>query len=141
MRAPQRLNARLGQAEVLDLSLRYEVANSARDVLDRHIRIDAVLVEKVDGLDAEAPKRTFDGLPDVLRAAVHPAAVLAGRGIDVETELGGDHDLVAERAYCLPDDQLIFERPIDLGCVEEGDPPFEGGADQRDAVVLRELVG
>ena len=43
-----------------------------------------------------------------------------GRGIDVEAELGRDHDAIAERSQSFADDLLVLERPIDLGGVEEG---------------------
>jgi hypothetical protein len=46
------LHARLGEAEVLDLALLDQVLHRARHVLDGHVRIDPVLVEEVDGLDA-----------------------------------------------------------------------------------------
>ena len=48
VRAADRLHARLRQAEVLDLALADQLLHRARDVLDRHVRIDAVLVEEVD---------------------------------------------------------------------------------------------
>ncbi len=56
----------------------------------------------------------------------------ARRRIDVEAELGGDHDLVAERRQRLADEFLVGERAVDLGGVEEGDAALDGRADQRD---------
>ena len=47
----------------------------------------------------------------------------------VEPELGGDHDLVADRGKCLADELLVGEWPVDLGGVEERDPALDGGAD------------
>ena len=79
MRAAERLDARLGHAEMLDLALGDQVLDGARDILDRHVGVDAVLVEQVDGLDAEPLQRAFDRLADALGPAVD-AAVCAGLG-------------------------------------------------------------
>jgi hypothetical protein len=49
----ERLDAGLRHAEVLHLALRDEVLNGAGDVLDRDVRIDPMLVEEVDGFDAQ----------------------------------------------------------------------------------------
>ena len=56
--------------------------------------------------------------------------------IDVEAELGGDHDLVAHRLQRLADDLLVGERAVDLGGVEEGDAALDRRADQRDPFLL-----
>jgi hypothetical protein len=54
VRAADRRGARLGQAEVFHLALRDQFADRPRHVLDGDARVDAVLVEQVDRLDAEA---------------------------------------------------------------------------------------
>ena len=54
MGAADGLRAGLGQAEVLDLAFPDQVLHRARDVLDRHVRVDAVLVEQVDGVGLAA---------------------------------------------------------------------------------------
>jgi len=38
----------LGEPEVADLAGVDEFADGARDVLDRHVRVDAMLVEQID---------------------------------------------------------------------------------------------
>ena len=48
--------AGLGQAEVPDLAGRDELLDRAGDVLDGHLRVDAVLVEQVDDVGAKASK-------------------------------------------------------------------------------------
>ena len=53
MRAPDRLNARLGKPEVLDLAFLDQVPHRAGDVFDRYVGVDAVLVEEIDGVDIE----------------------------------------------------------------------------------------
>ena len=48
VRAADRLHSGLGQAEVPDLALLDQILHRSRHVLDRHVRVDAVLVEEVD---------------------------------------------------------------------------------------------
>jgi len=71
--AADRLRSRFGQAEVLDLALLNQVLHRARDVLDGHIRIDAVLVMQIDRVDLEPLERALDRLLDVLGRAVQGA--------------------------------------------------------------------
>jgi hypothetical protein len=51
--AADRPGGRLRHAEVLHLAGLDEVLDRARDVLDGHLRVDAVLVVEIDGVDAE----------------------------------------------------------------------------------------
>ena len=97
VRAADRLHACFGQAEVLDLAFLDQVLHRAGHVFDRHVRIDAVLIEQIDALDLEPLERGLGDLSDVLRPAVQ-ATLLARLRIEVEPELGGDHHLLAERA-------------------------------------------
>jgi len=54
---------------VLHLSRSDQVLDRSRDVLDRHLGVDAVLVEQVDGVDSEPLERAVHGLADVLGVA------------------------------------------------------------------------
>ena len=71
--AANRLHAGLGQPEVPDLAFANQVLDRARDVLDRDLGIDAVLIEEVDGVDLQAPQRRLGDLADVRRPAVQAA--------------------------------------------------------------------
>ena len=66
MRTADRLRSGFGQAEVPDLALRDQIPDRARDLFYRHIWIDSVLVQQVDGLNAEASGGGVGGLPDQL---------------------------------------------------------------------------
>ena len=112
-----------------NLALRHQVLDRAGDVLDRDLRVDAVLVEEIDAIGAKALEHALDDQLDVLRAAVEPRAALAGLQIDVPAELGRDHDLVAERRHAFAEDPFHLVRAVGLGRVEEGDAPVEGRAD------------
>jgi hypothetical protein len=131
--APDRLGAGLGQAEVPHLPRPDQVLDRSSDVLDRHLGVDAVLIQQVDGVDAEALERTVHGLADVLGAAgeAHLPTFL----VEAEPELGGDDHLVAEGGEGLTHELLVHERAIHLGGVEEGDPPLHRRPDHRDALL------
>ena len=132
VRSSDRLGGRLGHAEVLHLAGLDEFLDRAGDVLDRHLRVDPVLVVEVDGVDAEPLQRAVDDLPDDVGLARDPPARLALDRVDVPPELGGDHDLTPERGQRLADEFLVDVRTVDLGGVEERDAAVDCGADQRD---------
>ena len=139
MRPAHRVRARLRQAEMADLALGDQRLHRARHLLDRRLRIDAVLVEEIDRLDLQALQRTFHRRPNAGRAEVQ-ADLLAGLRIDAETELGRDHDFVAKRRQRLADHLLVGVGPVDLGGVEERDAALMGRADQRDPGRLVDAV-
>jgi len=87
-----------------------------------------VLVEDVDGVDAEPSQGGVGDLADVLGAAVHaePFAV----GAQLEPELGGDHDLLPGRGRGLRHELLVRVGPVDLSGVEERDATLDGRADE-----------
>src|SRR4051794_41904079 len=92
-----------------------------------------MLVEQVDRVGAQPLQRGLDAAPDPRRAAVEAAAT----ALEVEAELGRDHDLVADRFERLADQLLVRERPVDLRGVEEADAALDRRPDQRDALLLR----
>ena len=54
MRASNEARTRLGETEVLHLALGDQILHRAGHVLDGHLGIDAMLIEKIDGIDAQA---------------------------------------------------------------------------------------
>lgn len=54
VRASDSLQARLGEPEMQNLALGDEILDRAGDVFDRHPRVDAVLVEQVNAVGAQA---------------------------------------------------------------------------------------
>ena len=101
VRAANRLHARLRQARMLDLALLNQFLHRAGDVFDRHVRVDAMLIEEIDGLDLEPLQRGFGDFLDVLRPAVQASPPGPPLRIELETELRGDHHLVAQREPAL----------------------------------------
>ena len=120
------LDPGFGQAEVADLAGGDEVADGAGDVFDGDVRVDAVLVEEVDVVGAQPAQRVVGDLPDAFGSAV--GAV--GRRAVGEAELGGDHDLVADRFECLADEAFVAALAVGLGGVEERDTAVVGLAEQ-----------
>ena len=142
--ATNRLHARLGEAEVLDLALLNQFLHRPRHVLDGHVRVDPVLIEQVD--DSTLSRLSEASATSLMCSGrlFSPAALLPPVGpADVEPELGGDHHLVAEGSERLAHQFLVRERAVDLGGVEECDAAFDGRPEQRDhlLLVLRRAVG
>src|SRR6266481_1986789 len=99
------------------------------------VRIDAVLVEKIDVVRAEASQHRVRYALDVLRLAIEPAA-FARRRIKVKAELGGDHDLVADGRQRFPDQSFVGQGTVDLGRIKQGDAEVVGAANDADALGL-----
>src|SRR6266496_4365426 len=64
--APNRLYSRFRKAEVLHFTLLNQVLHRSRHVFDRHVRVNTVLIEQIDGIDLESLKRALGDLLDVL---------------------------------------------------------------------------
>ena len=131
VRAADRLHARFGQAEVLDLAFADQVLHRAGDVLDRHVGIDAVLIEEIDAVGLEPLQRRVGHLADVRGPAVEAGLLSV---LEPEPELGRDHHLVANRSERFADELFVRERPVHLGGVEERDAAVDRRADDGDAV-------
>ena len=113
-----------------DLARLDELLDGAGHVLDRHVGVDAVLVEQVDDVGAQPPQRAVDRGADVLGPAADAALVAVV--VEGEAELRRDDDLVADRRESLPDDLLVLERSVDLGRVEERDAVVDRLAQEGD---------
>src|SRR6266567_6212359 len=134
MCATNRPHACLRQAEVLHLALLNQVFHSTSHVLNRHVRINAMLIEKVDHVGSEALQRSIGYLLDVFRPAVQAGtpSVL----IDFEAKLCSDDDLVAKRLESFADKFFIRVGAIDLGRIEERHTAFNGATNKRDSLLL-----
>jgi hypothetical protein len=75
----------------LNLAFRNQVFNRAGNLFDRHVRVDPMLIEEIDAVGFEALERGLRNLLNVLRAAIEPR-----KGVNVESEFGGNHHLLAE---------------------------------------------
>ena len=130
------LDARFRQPEVLDLALGDQVLDRAGDVLDRHVRVDAMLIEQVDAVGSQPLEgRLGHRLICSGRLLVPPRRAPVSRSMSKP-------NLVAmttwSRIGCerLADQFLVGERAVGLGRVEEGHAAIVGGADQLDHLGL-----
>jgi hypothetical protein len=67
-----------------------------------------MLIEQIDDIDVQPFQRGVRNRPDVRGPAVQ-GPVSLGHAADIEAELGGDHDIVAERRQRLADQFLVDE--------------------------------
>jgi len=111
--------ARFRHTEVLHFSLADQLPDSARHVFDWHIGIDAMLIEKIDRRDVQAPERGMRDLTDMVRSAIE--AIARTIRVEAEAELGGDRHVVAERRERFSHQHFIREGAVDLRRIEKCD--------------------
>ena len=132
--------ARLRKAEVQHLALSDQLFDRAGDVLDRDVRVDAMLVQQIDTVGAEALERAIDDCLDVLGAAVQTTSA----SFDVEAELRRDPDAVANWRERFTDKLLAGVGPVHFGGIEERHASLMRFAENFDAfasVCRRSVVG
>ena len=131
------LRRRLAEPDVEDLALLDQLGHRPDRLLDRHVRVHAVLVVEIDPVGPEALERALDRAAHVLgRAVAHPRPSARLVALRADAELGRDHPVVSMSGDRLADQLLVLERPVHLGRVEEVDPQIERLADRRDCLVL-----
>ena len=113
--AADRVRRRLAQADVANLALLDELGHRPDGLLDRDVRVHAVLVVEVDVIGPEALERALDRAADVLGRAVdltdrrHVARL---RFVNSASELGRDHVLVAMALDRAADQLLVGQRAV-----------------------------
>src|SRR5579863_9429680 len=106
--------ARLRKSEMQNLTLCDELLNRSGNVLNRHFRVDPVLVKEVDVIGSQTLETSVHHPLDVLRSAVQTA--LLGQ---IKSELGRNLHFVAERLQRSADDGLAHIRAVHFSRVEE----------------------
>ena len=138
MSPPDAFRSGLAQAEIPDLTLFDQPRHGADRVLNRHGRIDPVLVIEVDDINAEALEARLAGLRDIFGAAVDAvgAARLAGLA-----EFGHDHDAVSPGLQRAAEQFLVLTPAIHVRAVEMVDAELDRPMDQPDrcCVVARSV--
>jgi hypothetical protein len=89
-----------------------------------------MLIEQIDRVDLEPFQRSVDTLSDVFRAAVQTHGMRIFFGVDLETEFGSDHHLVAHRGESFTHKLFIHERTVDFSGIEEVDAAFDGRSNE-----------
>ncbi len=118
----------------MDLPLPDQLGHGPHRVLDGHIGIDAVLVVKVDLLDAQPLEGSIAALANVFGPSVdaHKAAVRT----PYVAELRGQEDLAAAIPDRLPHEDLVLALAVNVGRVQEIDPQFQRAVDRGDGLGL-----
>ena len=132
LRGFELLDVDLGQPDVADLALLLQRDEFADLVLGGKLVVDAVQLEQVDGVDAEAAQAHLALLAQVGREAEHRPFV--GPGAQ-QTGLGRDDDAVGIRVQRLADQFLGYVRAVGVRGVDEVDAEFDGAAQNADAFV------
>ena len=134
VRAADGLRIGFRQPERAYLALLDQPLHRADGVLDRRVRVDAVLVVEVDDVDAEALQARLAGLHHVLRPPVH---ALLAVGLLHLAELGGDDRLAAPSVLeRLAEQGLVMSPAVHVGGVEERHALVDGMADHGDRLVV-----
>src|SRR2546430_6943529 len=96
----------LRKAEVADLALADQVGHRPDRLLDRHIRVHAVLIVEIDVIDAESLERGVTRRSHVLRTPIHAARL----GDRKSTRLNSSHSQISYAVFCLKKKNKILRR-------------------------------
>src|SRR5437763_2954799 len=137
--APDRAGRGLAEPDVKHLALLDELGHRANRLLDRNLRVHAVLVVEVQAIGPEPLQGSVDRAAHVLGRAVCRAdrGHVAGRRlIHAPRELCRDHVLVTVALDRAPDQLLVGQGPVQLRRVEEVDTELERALNRRDRLGL-----
>src|SRR6266581_4131730 len=105
-------------------------------VFDWHVRVNAVLIEQIDGIGPKSLERALGNLLDVLRPTIQTQPPRLTRWIEFEPELGGNRHFPTERSESFAHEFLVRERTIDLCRIEECYAAFDGCPEKSDHLLL-----
>src|SRR5208282_2403853 len=128
VRTANRSGRRLRHPEVADLARAHQFRHRADRFFDWHLLVDAMLVIKIDVVDAEALQRRIAGGSNVLGLSVDRSLAV---GQHLVAEFGRDDDAIAMLFQDRADQRLVVADTIDIGGVEEVDPEFYGPLQRR----------
>src|SRR5438128_3506280 len=119
MRATDRLRACFRKAEVLHLALLNQVLHRSCYILDRHARVNSVLVVQIDDVGLEPLERALGRFLDVLWPTIQGSPLASVLRIRRPAELRCDHHLIAQRSKRFSHEFFVREWTIDFGSIEE----------------------
>src|SRR4051794_16057075 len=129
MSSPDALRPGLAQPQIPDLALFDEPGHCADGILDRHCRIDPVLIIKIDDIDTEPLEARIARLSNIAGAAVNTVGAARPAGL---AEFGRDHDAVAPTLQCPAEELLVLAPPIHVRAVEMIDAELDSPVDEPD---------
>ena len=107
-----------------------QLFHRSRNVFDRHVGVNAVLIEQIDDIGLEAFQRGLSDFLDVLRPAVQDAPTCFTLGGRSEPELRGDRYLPTKRDEGFSHQFFVRVRAIYLCRIEECDAAFDSRSNQ-----------
>ena len=122
-----------------DFSLLYEFTAGLCHDLYRCVRIDAMLIEYAERLDAEVAQGVLANPSDIGRSAVLFGLHL-GSVHELVSEFGGDEDPVGIAFKSFAHKFLVDVVAVALGGVEERDPTFNDLVNQGDLHLARWML-
>src|SRR3954468_23456781 len=94
MGAADRGGTGLGQAKKAHLALLHELRHGADRILNRRVRVDPVLIVKIDAIDLEPAQTCFAALPHVIGLSVNPEKGGLAR-LAHDSKFGRDDNMLA----------------------------------------------
>ena len=117
---------------MFNFALADQISDRARDLRDRHVGIDAVLIEEIDSIGLEPFQRRVGDRADVRRSAVQPRLLAL---FELESKLRRDDDPIADGRERFADELFVGERPVRFGRIEERDAAVDGCTNDCDTFV------
>src|SRR5437764_5904275 len=130
MGPPDALRPGLAHPEITDLALFDEPRHCADRILDRHCRIDPVLIIEIDDIDSEPLEARLAGLDNIGGTAVDAIGAARPPGL---AEFARDHDIVAPALQGPAEQFLVLAPAIHVRTVEMIDPELDRPVDQPDS--------
>jgi hypothetical protein len=125
---------RLGDPEVTYLARLDQAFQGPPRVFDGHLSVDAMLVVQVDHVDTQPLKRRVARRAYVLWPTVDPDP--GAIRVALVAELGGYNDLIPSSGNRGADEQLVGERTVHVGGVQQRDPEVQRLVDGVDCLAL-----
>src|SRR5262245_11116233 len=112
--ATNRLRSCFREAEVFHLAFLNQFLHGSRHVFNRHVRVNTVLIEQINGLDLESLETAFGDLLDVLWPTVQPHPTGLSVGLKFESELRGYHHSPTEGGEGFAYEFFVCERAVNF---------------------------
>src|SRR2546421_6748861 len=128
MRASDGIGASFGQTEIAHLAGPNQLRQRAYGFFDRRLRIDPMLIVKIDAINAEPAQARFACLLHVLGFAVNAAKTWRIR-VAQDSELRRDDNSMAFAANSASEQLLIGVRTINVGGIKESNPKVDCAID------------
>jgi hypothetical protein len=113
-----------------------QLLHRSRNVFNWHLRVDAVLIEEIDRIDPQSLKGSVGHLLNPLGAAIRANETWASIRLELEPELGRDHDFSAERRQTFAHEFFVRERTVHLRRIEKCHAAFHRRAEKGDHLLL-----